>query len=824
MKDREVARFIVAPSGYGKSYLALEYAETIRSWTHTFWVRAQSPCFMRDLDEGVLSSCILEFDPEANLVVFDDLPLLDAGRQERFSSQIDMLLSEGCEVLVTCSPACDIGGSLQSDRLRVGPGSLLLDDEELDATRSIDEQARIPASQICAASRVPLLAWSHEQNKGELFAKRSLSEELPHDMLLVMASALVLRRGTLSNLVAPAPFEKAVIEEMADDYPHLGLSLEADAFEAPSVEMEDLATPLQRRLPQLVKRSSCDTVGQLVGSWASCLLRGGDAPRACELVQEVYPREQRAAWAFDNASELVRQACFASLFKLIKAQKNVTGDLRIRLEALEALCRRQLGDEDGALECAKKSAFNEKAPQDARTLELLLVAHLNAGVLSSQACKTIEQRVEKAKGREVQDRSKWELLEGAWCARLGGVGALSRLWKQYVEAKVSDDVLYLSASWLFELYTEIGRDLQYEDMRALEQVERHVRNGLLDCALDGGVDYYVVSAGLSMEEAHAYGLVFKDGALEAASLVLLRQVEMSILSQRRFFEQDMRMERARNSDWVLTHPGRVANLISPSLPEAPRRTVPLLTLKMFGCFEASIGGDPLDYKLFRKQNTRALLVMLAVNQGREISRDVIAEAIWPRSTLKVARKNFYTVWSNLRKALTLSDGTCPYLIRHRYGCSLDERYVRSDVGRCNEICRELLFSSPNIDHWSLLFAEIDRDFSSELMPADTENALIVQARNDYRTRLVDALVAATISVVDADNPQWGVWFARAAIHHDDTREDAYVALMRAQIAGNQRTAAMMTYLKCRRVLSDKLGIDPSPETTALYESLLDADS
>ena len=108
------------------------------------------------------------------------------------------------------------------------------------------------------------------------------------------------------------------------------------------------------------------------------------------------------------------------------------------------------------------------------------------------------------------------------------------------------------------------------------------------------------------------------------------------------------------------------------------------------------------------------------------------------------------------------------------------------------------------------------------MPAETKNALIVQARNDYRTRLVDALVAATESVVEADIPQWGVWFARAAIERDDTREDAYVALMRAQIAGNQRTAAMSTYLKCRRILSEKLGIDPSPETTALYESLLDA--
>ena len=94
-------------------------------------------------------------------------------------------------------------------------------------------------------------------------------------------------------------------------------------------------------------------------------------------------------------------------------------------------------------------------------------------------------------------------------------------------------------------------------------------------------------------------------------------------------------------------------------------------------------------------------------------------------------------------------------------------------------------------------------------------------RKNCCSRLVDALVSATQNVVEAGNPQVAIWFARLALSHDDTREDAYVALMRAQIANGQTTAAIMSYHTCRRVLSEKLGIDPSPETVALYESLLD---
>ena len=65
LKGRDVARFIVAPDGYGKTLLALDYAETMFSWSHTFWVKAASPCFIRDLDDGVVASSCLAYDAEA---------------------------------------------------------------------------------------------------------------------------------------------------------------------------------------------------------------------------------------------------------------------------------------------------------------------------------------------------------------------------------------------------------------------------------------------------------------------------------------------------------------------------------------------------------------------------------------------------------------------------------------------------------------------------------------------------------------------------------------------------------------------------------------
>lgn len=821
-KNRNVARFIVAPSGYGKSALVVEYAETMHSWSHVFWFNAQSPCFVRDLDAGVLADSLLSLDADAGLVVFDDIPLFDPERQESLSSEIDKLLERGCEVIVTCVPTCNVAGSLQRDRLSMQAESLLLDDAEIDSLRSADEQSRCPAEEIGPAMRVPLLAWSSESNCTELFAKKALCEETPADMLLAMSSMLVLREGSVADLASLGSFDATALEEVLGDYPHLGFNAASERFDATSLEMPALANPLKRCLPRLADRSRFDSPDSLVKAWAAILLKNRQGPRACALIGQVCSRGGRLEWAVDNAVELVRGACFFPTLQLVTNRSGAREEVRMRLDALEALCRRVLGDEKGALRCAKRSAFNPAAPEGARMVCLLITARLDSGAASEHARKELATLVEACRPTGKEACSIWVSLAQAWHASMTGLPDLSRHWLRLFEAGTADEALCVCTSWLFGLHGGPDAKIDPDVSLACRRSERYIRDRLAACETYNDADYFTASAGLSMEEAHARGMAFDGGPLDASSLMLLRQVEMGVLAQRRRFEQETRHAQALRSDWVATHPASLLNREAVAPTIVAERSVPLLSLRMFGIFEVSIGDVPVEYSLFKRQNTRALLVLLAVNQGRELSRDTVAEAMWPQSSYKVAHKNFYTVWAHLRRALSLPDGTCPYLIRHRYGCSLDARFVRSDVERLDEICREFLFSVPNIEQWSLLFAEVDRSFSSDLMPSERKNALIVRARDDYRSRLVDALVAATIGAIDVDNPQWGVWFARAAIARDETREDAYIALMRAQIAGNQRTAAMMTYLSCRRALSKHLGIDPSPETKALYESLLDS--
>lgn len=158
LRERHVARFIVAPDGFGKTGLAMEYADTVFSFEHVVWLDGRSPCFLRDLDRGVIARTLLEGDPQPFLVVIDDVPLLDPERAELLSDELDLLLDRDCEVMVACMPSRD-AFARHRDRIKLTAVDLLLTDEEVDLLRTPGERSSDPASTIAPACRVATFVW-----------------------------------------------------------------------------------------------------------------------------------------------------------------------------------------------------------------------------------------------------------------------------------------------------------------------------------------------------------------------------------------------------------------------------------------------------------------------------------------------------------------------------------------------------------------------------------------------------------------------------------------------------------------------------------------
>lgn len=61
--------------------------------------------------------------------------------------------------------------------------------------------------------------------------------------------------------------------------------------------------------------------------------------------------------------------------------------------------------------------------------------------------------------------------------------------------------------------------------------------------------------------------------------------------------------------------------------------------------------------------------------------------------------------------------------------------------------------------------------------------------------------------------------AESAIAHDPLREIGYRLLMRAEWDRGDRAAALRAFARCEQMMTDELGVTPSPETLALSEQI-----
>jgi pentatricopeptide repeat protein len=62
--------------------------------------------------------------------------------------------------------------------------------------------------------------------------------------------------------------------------------------------------------------------------------------------------------------------------------------------------------------------------------------------------------------------------------------------------------------------------------------------------------------------------------------------------------------------------------------------------------------------------------------------------------------------------------------------------------------------------------------------------------------------------------------AEEALRLEPFRESTYRTLMRAHAAAGNRAEALRVYQRCRDLLAEELGVDPSGETEGLYLGML----
>ncbi len=252
---------------------------------------------------------------------------------------------------------------------------------------------------------------------------------------------------------------------------------------------------------------------------------------------------------------------------------------------------------------------------------------------------------------------------------------------------------------------------------------------------------------------------------------------------------------------------------------------PLLELRVFGGFDACLDGRAVDSASMRQRRVQTLLGILAMNHGKELYCEHLADSIWPRSTEEKKRHCFYNLWYLATHAIwpgKKGEGN-PYFERRQRTCRLLDDFVRTDVAVVGRACRELL--RPDIDPPAALdaYRRLQAAYRGDLLPGEMENAIVMRARMDWRERVCEALSTAAQSMAEQGEDRTALWMASAACRLSEIREDLVRLRMELFARMGMRASAVRVFNDYKDFLHEEMGVRPSPQSFQLMREVLDAD-
>jgi predicted ATPase/DNA-binding SARP family transcriptional activator len=231
-------------------------------------------------------------------------------------------------------------------------------------------------------------------------------------------------------------------------------------------------------------------------------------------------------------------------------------------------------------------------------------------------------------------------------------------------------------------------------------------------------------------------------------------------------------------------------------------------LRFLGTVEITRDGKPL--RGFESRKSVALLAYLAA-RGQAVSRSLLASLLWGDKAEAQGRSNLSRVLHNLTSLLPHCLQTDPHTVEFQRPAN-----VWLDLAAFDEFASQAT-------HAALAQAvELYRDeFLADIFLDDCPDFEIwlVGERERWRQRVSDALQALVAYHSRHAGFDAALRFASRLLALEPWREEAHREMMMLLAKTGQRTAALLQYEACRRVLAEQLNVEPSTEITALYERI-----
>ncbi|MCB0080488.1 MAG: hypothetical protein KDE47_06145, partial [Caldilineaceae bacterium] len=255
---------------------------------------------------------------------------------------------------------------------------------------------------------------------------------------------------------------------------------------------------------------------------------------------------------------------------------------------------------------------------------------------------------------------------------------------------------------------------------------------------------------------------------------------------------------------IKTKNGKTAN----SKAEAPS----VLSMRLLGSFEIlAADGQVID---LGSRKAQALFAYLVVN-AKSTPRDTLIFLFWPEMAENRAKNNLRTTLSALKQKLAphLDITTSTVTFNRHQPYFLDTEAFQNQANQAIAT-QNLADLQAAVDLYQGEFLQ-----GFHLRNAEPFEEWLLQQREHLHIWMLRAFETLVTMCAERGEYSMGLAAGYNLLTMEPWSEVVHRQLMILLANSGQRESALTQYERCRRILADELGIEPTQETTALYQQI-----
>lgn len=229
---------------------------------------------------------------------------------------------------------------------------------------------------------------------------------------------------------------------------------------------------------------------------------------------------------------------------------------------------------------------------------------------------------------------------------------------------------------------------------------------------------------------------------------------------------------------------------------------------------------------WQTRQARQLLKILITERPRPVSTDRLIDLLWPESASQAAATTLRSAINALRNVLEPerpNRAPAKYIITQNPGYAFrshDEIWL--DVEAFEDALALAEKSTTPTDKLRQLQSAI-ACYADDYLTSDPYADWVRNERERLRECYLTALLQLAALQAEQGDYTAAIATVRQVLTRDPVRESAYQLLMRYQAESGDSASALLTYERCRTLLAEELGADPSPLTQAWHQRILNGE-